>query len=75
MQDIYPYLKFTIEVGEGDEGWLPTLDTQLRVEDNNVVSYRFYKKPLTLWSPRGQLSMKTPNIERVLGQEQKTPTY
>ena len=47
MQDIYPFLKFTTEVGEGVEGWLPTLDTQLRVEDNNVVSYRFYEKPST----------------------------
>ena len=45
MQEVYPLLKFTTEVGEG--GWLPTLDTQLRVEDNNIISYRFYEKPTT----------------------------
>ena len=44
---MYPFLKFTTEVGEGEGGWLPTLDTQLRVEDNNIISYRFYEKPTT----------------------------
>ena len=40
-------MRFTTEVGEGEERWLPTLDTQIRVEDNNTISYKFYEKPTT----------------------------
>ena len=47
MQEVYPFLKFTTEVGEGEGGWLPTLDVKLRVEDNNIISYQFYEKPTT----------------------------
>ena len=47
MQDIYSSLKFTTEVGEGTEGWLPTLDIMVRVESSNIISYRYYEKPTT----------------------------
>ena len=47
MQEIYPSLKFTTEVGEGEGGWLPTLDIKLRVECTNIISYIFYEKPTT----------------------------
>ena len=50
MQEIYPFLRCTTEVGEGNEGWLPTLDTQLKVEDSNIVSYRFYETPSTTFT-------------------------
>ena len=40
------YLEFTTEVGEDFvDGWLPTLDTALRVDENNKIQYRFYEKP------------------------------
>ena len=45
MQEVLPFLKFTTEVGEGEEGWLPTLDTQVRVEGNNMISFKYYEKP------------------------------
>ena len=47
MQEVYNCLKFTTELGEGEENWLPTLDIKLRVERKNVESYRFYEKPST----------------------------
>ena len=37
MQDV-----FTAEVGEGEEGWLPTLDMMITVEPGNKISYRYY---------------------------------
>ena len=45
MQGVETYLKFTVETPEDFDGWLPTLDTNLRVEGNNQVSYMFYEKP------------------------------
>ena len=36
-------LKFTIESPENFNGWLPTLDTNLRVDINNEVQFKFYK--------------------------------
>ena len=47
MQEIYPSLNFTTEVGEGEGGWLPTLDIMIRVEGNNTISYRYFEKPTT----------------------------
>ena len=45
MQGVMKSLKFTTELGEEEGGWLPTLDLQVRVEDNNIVSFRYYEKP------------------------------
>ena len=45
MQEVLHFLKFTTEVGEGEEGWLPTLDTRIRVEESNLVSFSYYEKP------------------------------
>ena len=47
MQEVLPSLSFTTEVGEGDGKWLATLDTEIRVEMNNLISYRQYEKPTT----------------------------
>ena len=46
MDGIEQCLKFTFETCEDDGffGWLPTLDTQLRVENNNQVMYRYFEK-------------------------------
>ena len=41
------YLKFTVESGEEFEGgWLPTLDTNLRVGGDRLVQFKFYEKSI-----------------------------
>ena len=47
MQEVFKFLRFTTEIGEGEEGWLATLDTEIRVEPTNTISYRHYEKPTT----------------------------
>ena len=49
MRDVEPYLRFTVETGEDPEfgGWLPTLDTNVMVTNENIVRYKFYEKPTT----------------------------
>ena len=50
FQGIEDYLQFTIETGEDpefDEGWLPTLDTSLKINDRNQVLFRYYEKPMS----------------------------
>ena len=45
MENVEEYLSFTVESGEDfKEGWLPTLDTTIKVEEDNTVMYRFYEK-------------------------------
>ena len=46
LEGIESYLGFTTEVGsEFPGGWLPTLDTSLKVDGNNRILYKFYEKP------------------------------
>ena len=46
MNSIESFLNFTTETGEDfPEGWLPTLDTSLKVGEHNQVLFRFYEKP------------------------------
>ena len=48
MQEVLPSLRFTTEVGEGEEEWLPTLDIKMRMEKmSNLVNFRYYEKPCT----------------------------
>ena len=48
MQEVLPFLRFTTEVGEEfEEGWLPTLDVSLKVDERGQVRWRFYEKPTT----------------------------
>ena len=45
MNGIENYLEFTVESGEEfDGGWLPTLDTCLKVREDNIVEHKFYEK-------------------------------
>ena len=30
-----------------DDGWLPTLDTKLRVTEDNIIEYMYFEKPTT----------------------------
>ena len=47
MQGIIQCLSFTVETEEDfQDGWLPTLDFKLRVNNNNVIEYAFYEKPM-----------------------------
>ena len=48
MNVIEDYLDFTVESGEQfPGGWLPTLDTNLRVGELNKIEYKFYEKETT----------------------------
>ena len=48
MEGVEDYLTFTMESGEDFEGgWLPTLDTALKVGNNNQIQFRFYEKETT----------------------------
>ena len=48
MMGIEDFLNFTMETGEDfSSGWLATLDTDLRMGDNNQVLYNFYEKPMS----------------------------
>ena len=46
MQEVLTFLTLTTEVGD-EEGWLPTLDLNIRMEGNNMVSWKYYEKPTT----------------------------
>ena len=46
MNEIFLFLNFTIELAEDfEDGYLPTMDTKLRVSLNSIVTYIFYEKP------------------------------
>ena len=48
MGGLMGFLKFTMETGEEfQDGWLPTLDTSLRVNERNLVLYKFYQKEVS----------------------------
>ena len=50
MKGVEDYLTFTVESCEdfgGVGGWLPTLDTELRVNKENQVEFKFYEKETT----------------------------
>ena len=47
MQEVLRCLRFTTEVGEGEDEWLATLDMMIRVEEDNSISYIHHKKPTT----------------------------
>ena len=44
MKGVENFLEFTFETCEDFGGWLPTLDTCLRVEENNTISYNYWEK-------------------------------
>ena len=48
MRGIENFLEFTYETCEDKEfkGWLPTLDTCLRINENNVAEYKYYEKQM-----------------------------
>jgi hypothetical protein len=46
MQGLTKCLSFTVETCEDfSNGWLPTLDFQIRVTESNIIEYSFYEKP------------------------------
>ena len=45
MGNIEPFLEFTFETCDQFGGWLPTLDTCIRVnQETNMVEYNYYEK-------------------------------
>ena len=48
MKGVASYLSFTYESGEDyPDGWLPSLDTSIKVNPCNQILYRYYEKPTT----------------------------
>ena len=47
MRGVADFLQFTYETEADFDGWLPTLDTNLRVGEQNIISYKYYEKPTT----------------------------
>ena len=48
VSGITDYLNFTFETGEDyNDGWLPTLDISVRVNERNQIDYRYFEKPTT----------------------------
>jgi hypothetical protein len=61
MKGLEEYLVFTMETeSDFENGWLPTLDTELQVTADNMVLYRFYEKPT---NPNTVLHMRTAMAE------------
>ena len=61
MNGVEEYLNFTAKVGgEYEGGWLPTLDMDIRVTDQNEVVYRQYEKPIN--------SKRTPQKTSAMGE-------
>ena len=47
MKGLVGFLEFTMETGEQfEDGWLPTLDTSLKMSRDNQVHFRFYQNPM-----------------------------
>jgi hypothetical protein len=47
MAGLDTQLTFTMETEEDyKDNWLPTLDTNIRVEEDNKIVYKFYEKPM-----------------------------
>ena len=43
---VFSFLKFTIELEEDfEEGYLPTLDIQIRVLEDGTTTYKYFEKP------------------------------
>ena len=48
VRGVADYLDFTFETGDDyQDGWLPTLDVSIRINDKNLVDYRYFEKPTT----------------------------
>ena len=45
MEGLVKCLAFTMESGEDFDGWLPTLDLNMKVAQDNQIIYKFFKKP------------------------------
>ena len=52
MQGIEDFLEFTTETEEEFDGWLPSLDTNLAVNEDNLIIYKFFEKPMTVLHQR-----------------------
>ena len=47
MKGVSEFLEFTMEAPEDFDGWIPTLDTNLRVNEQNRILYKFFQKPMS----------------------------
>ena len=57
MGGIENFLTFTMDTGRDfTDGWLPILDTSLKMSPHNIVQYRFFEKPM---GPNMMLQLRT----------------
>ena len=47
MTGIEDFLEFTTETEEEFDGWLPSLDTNLAVDKENMIVYKLFEKPMS----------------------------
>ena len=45
MRGVADFLEFTYESGADYDGWLPTLDSNLMVGEQNIISYKYQQIP------------------------------
>ena len=71
MEGIESYLEFTVETGDDFEGgWLPTLDTSLKVDSGNQVDFKFYEKDtICKMALQSKSAMCENNKMQILSQE------
>ena len=64
MGGIEDFLKFTTETEEDfEDGWLPTLDTAIRISEDNQILFKYWEKPTS--------SNRTIQMRTALGENQK----
>ena len=61
MQEVFPDLSFTSEVGDGGEEWLPMLDIMMRIEPNSILTYKYLEKPNAMIQKRSALDENSKN--------------
>ena len=71
IQGVLAFLRFTTEVGEEfEDGWLPTLDVSLKVNEGGKVMWKFYEKPTTSETTvQGRSAMGASNKSQILAND------
>ena len=45
LKKVEECLEFTLETGDDYDGWLQTLDKNIRAIEENMVEYKYFEKP------------------------------
>ena len=56
MRGVMDYLEYTYERGDDfEDGWLPTLDVSLKVDQGNQIQFKYFENPPQPTPPLGGL--------------------